>query len=322
MAARSHAAQGLAGRMTAKPGYYVSDTDLITRLKANDDDAYREVVARYGDALYSYVYLLIGDHRLTEDIVNETYLRTVEHIDSAAMQGASLRAWLYRGAHEQTIGALRRRAAPRVMLSARLSAEALRGALVELPAEEQQPVLLRFVARQSVWQIASALELAETDVKQLQCRALRSLGRSLEHKTHSGSRNIYDWALEAGLELLEAGHSADECLLALPHEAAMIEAPLRVAEQLLRLPATPMYEGSRVALVDRMLRVAAEHRTHAAARRNGVHLNGQPPSKVARARTVPIASAPLLLTDDSPSMPRPTIRTSIAAALRRLKRTD
>jgi RNA polymerase sigma-70 factor (ECF subfamily) len=304
----------------------VSDAELIARLKANDDDAYREVVARYGDALYSYTYLMTGDHRLTEDIVNESYLRLAEQVESASLQGGPLQTWLYRVAHDQTIRTLRRRssASPPVMLSARLSAEALRSALFELPEDQQQIVLMRFVGRQSPAQIAGSLGLAETDVMQLQCRALRSLSRSLEHRKPGGSSNVYDWALDACLELLQAGHSVDACLLGFPAEASAIEAPLRIAEQLMRLPIVAMYAGTRVGIEDRMVRCAAERRAQAAARRNGVHLNGRAPADGSRTLSGPSASSrPLLLTDDSPSIavPRPTIRTSIAAALRRLKRT-
>jgi putative ABC transport system permease protein len=51
----------------------VTDAELVAGLKANDDEAYREVVARYGDPLYGYIYSIIGDHHLSEDVIGETY---------------------------------------------------------------------------------------------------------------------------------------------------------------------------------------------------------------------------------------------------------
>ena len=86
----------------------MTDAELVARLKANDDAAYREVVARFGDPLYGYIFSITGDHHLSEDILSETYLRMVEKIDSYTFYGAPFRAWLYRIAHNLAINALKR----------------------------------------------------------------------------------------------------------------------------------------------------------------------------------------------------------------------
>jgi RNA polymerase sigma-70 factor, ECF subfamily len=174
-------------------GCSVTDAELVARLKANDDQAYREVVARYGDSLYGYVYSITGDHHLSEDVIGETYLRMVEKIDSYIYYGAPFKAWLYRIAHNLAINVLRRArrdvgetaighaeaADPAITIDARLEAEELRQALSELTEEQQQVVLLRFVAGQSSGEVAQTLEKTENAVKQMQFRALRSLGRLL-----------------------------------------------------------------------------------------------------------------------------------------------
>ena len=51
----------------------MTDAELVARLKANDDEAYREVVARYGDPLYGYIYSITGDHHLSEDVMSEAF---------------------------------------------------------------------------------------------------------------------------------------------------------------------------------------------------------------------------------------------------------
>lgn len=176
----------------------MTDAELVARLKANDDAAYREVVARFGDPLYGYIYSLTGDHHLSEDILSETYLRMVEKIDAYTFYGAPFKAWLYRIAHNLAINAMKRvqrlvgaealeSVAPPVddpaaRIVAQLEADELRTALAELTEEQQQVVLLRFVAEQSTAEVAQALEKTENAVKQLQFRALRSLGRLLERR--------------------------------------------------------------------------------------------------------------------------------------------
>jgi RNA polymerase sigma-70 factor (ECF subfamily) len=176
----------------------VTDAELVARLKANDDEAYREVVARYGDPLYGYIYSITGDHHLSEDVLSETYLRMVEKIDSYTFYGAPFKSWLYRIAHNLAINLLKRArhtvgadaletAAPpaddpATTIAARIEAEELRAALTELTEEQQQVVLLRFVAGQSTSEVAQALDKTENAVKQMQFRALRSLGRLIERR--------------------------------------------------------------------------------------------------------------------------------------------
>lgn len=174
----------------------MTDEELVARLKSNDDEAYREVVARFGDALYAYLHHLTGDHHLSEDVLGETYLRMVERIDSYTYYGAPFKAWLYRIAHNLAINTLRQRQRlvqdvpeqissdddPAARVSARLEAEELRQAIGQLTDEQQQVVLLRFVADQPSSEVARVMEKTENAVKQLQWRALRSLGRLLNRR--------------------------------------------------------------------------------------------------------------------------------------------
>lgn len=176
----------------------MTDAELIAALQSNDDAAYREVVARYGDPLYRYIYSITGDHHLSEDVLGETYLRMVEKIDSFTFYGAPFKAWLYRIAHNLALNTLKRarhtvgadeieRAAPPAADPAttvleHAAAQELRDALAELTAEQQQVLLLRFVDGQSSREVAAALDKTENAIKQMQFRALRSLGRLLERR--------------------------------------------------------------------------------------------------------------------------------------------
>lgn len=176
----------------------MTDEQLVARLKANDDRAYQELVARYGDRLYGYVFSITGDQQLSEDVVSDTYLRVVEGIDDYVYSGIPFKAWLYRIAHNLTINALRRASAgaranarsfdnpepddPASVVQSRLEAEAVRKALTELTEDQQNVILLRFVADQSYNDVARILAKTESAVKQLQLRALRALGRAMRHK--------------------------------------------------------------------------------------------------------------------------------------------
>ena len=180
----------------------MSDAELVARLKARDDDAYREVLERHSDALYSYIYGITGDSQLSQDILGETFLRMVEKIDTYTYYGAPFKAWLYRIAHNLAINAVKQArftvsvtdldqvarpvTDPALRVAARLEEEelraALRAALPELTEDQQQVLLLRFVEGQSPGEVAQALGKTENAVKQLQFRAVRSLERLLRER--------------------------------------------------------------------------------------------------------------------------------------------
>lgn len=179
----------------ARQVWPVTDAELVESLKTYNDDAYDEVVARYGDALYRYVYSLAGSHALAEDIIGDTYLRMLEHIAGYTYTGVPFKAWLYRIAHNVAINTMKRdhrlvgvddleRVArpitdPAIRIADRLDAEVVRGALEHLTEEQRRVILLRFVAEQSPGEIAQVLGKNENAVNQLQWRALRALERHL-----------------------------------------------------------------------------------------------------------------------------------------------
>jgi RNA polymerase sigma-70 factor (ECF subfamily) len=173
----------------------MDDAELVKRLKRYDSEAVSEVVTNHGAALHRYVTAIVGDYHRAEDIVSETYVRMLEHIDTYAYTGAPFRAWLYRVAHNLAINAVRRERPvageevleqimapdddPEQAVQQGEESAALRGALLRLTEEQQQVLLLRFVSEQSTAEVARALQKSEGSVKQLQFRGLRSLARLL-----------------------------------------------------------------------------------------------------------------------------------------------
>lgn len=175
----------------------MDDAELVMRLKHYDSEAVSEVVTRYGAALHRYVDAMVDDHHLAEDIVSETYTRMLEHIGTYIYRGVPFRASLYQIAHNLAINTVRRERpmAGEDVLEQIVAPEAdperavqqgeeragLRRALLKLSDEQQQVLLLHFVAEQSTAEVARTLQKTEGAVKQLQFRGLRSLARLLRH---------------------------------------------------------------------------------------------------------------------------------------------
>jgi RNA polymerase sigma-70 factor (TIGR02960 family) len=81
-------------------------TDLITRARAGDDDAFRELTEPFRRELHVHCYRMLGSLQEAEDALQDTLL--------AAWQGlrgfegrASVRTWLYRIATNRCLNALR-----------------------------------------------------------------------------------------------------------------------------------------------------------------------------------------------------------------------
>jgi len=174
----------------------MDEAELVRRLKQYDSEAVGEVVHSHGPALHRYVAAIVGDYHLAEDLVSETYMRMLEHIGKYAYTGAPVRAWLYRIAHNLAISALRRErpvadeevlaevatpeADPEQALIKNERRVAFRRVFLQLTEEQQQVLMLRFVAEHSTAEVAGLLQKSEGSVKQAQFRALRSLARLLK----------------------------------------------------------------------------------------------------------------------------------------------
>jgi len=74
--------------------------------------AYLDLVGRYQTAILHYVYRLVGDNDVAEDITQETYLKAYRALGQLELQPDAeprRRAWLYRIAHNTATDHLRRK---------------------------------------------------------------------------------------------------------------------------------------------------------------------------------------------------------------------
>ena len=77
------------------------------------EKAYLDLVARYQTSILNYLYRLVGDADLAEDLTQETYVKAygaLERLDLDYDAEGRRRAWLYRIAHNLATDHLRRKA--------------------------------------------------------------------------------------------------------------------------------------------------------------------------------------------------------------------
>src|SRR5919106_6895971 len=89
-----------------------SDDQLVALFRAGSHDAFRVIHDRYRQRLLAYARQMLGGSRQdAEDALQDVFLRAYASLRSSD-RSLSLRAWLYRVAHNRCIDHLRRPTPP------------------------------------------------------------------------------------------------------------------------------------------------------------------------------------------------------------------
>ena len=85
----------------------LSDSELLSRFRDGDEDAFREIVNRYKNSLYAFLRQFLNRHDLVEDVFQETFLQLFASRDSFDTS-RPLRPWLFTIAANKAKDALRK----------------------------------------------------------------------------------------------------------------------------------------------------------------------------------------------------------------------
>lgn len=85
-----------------------SDAELLEQYAAGDEKAFREIVSRYKDGLYAFLYKFLNQHDLVEDVFQDTFLQLFASQDRFD-PSRPLRPWLFTIAANKAKDALRKK---------------------------------------------------------------------------------------------------------------------------------------------------------------------------------------------------------------------
>lgn len=181
----------------AKPGNSGSNRDALrlARARALDRNTLGGIYDEFQPLIYSYIYRRVGDVESARDLTAEVFRRFLQAIANGNGPSEQLRAWLYRVAHNLIIDHYRRRqnrdglpleeriasrdAEPDSTAELHMQCDAVRLALAQLTADQQQIIALKFLEGLSNEEVAGITDKSVGAVKALQHRALAALRRQL-----------------------------------------------------------------------------------------------------------------------------------------------
>ena len=168
---------------------------LVELARGGDADAFGLLYDHYQPSIYRFLYYRTRSIVLAEDLTSETFFRALRNMASFRWQGKDFGAWLMTiarnlatdhfkagrtrlemttedmGQHDDATDG------PETAVLASLTNEILLEALTELPNEQKDCLVMRFLQGMSIAETAQVLGRSEGAIKQLQLRGVRNLAK-------------------------------------------------------------------------------------------------------------------------------------------------
>ena len=165
---------------------------LVDLAKSGDGEAFGQLYEAYFDRVYRFIFFRVTDDQIAEDLASQVFLKAWENLHRYHPRGPFL-AWLYAIARNTVIDNYRTRkpvvsldeAAPLAAQDDKLDdrmqlqfeVQTLREAMQQLTQEQQEVIMLKFMADYDTAQIAKEMGKTEGAIRALQMRALQALAR-------------------------------------------------------------------------------------------------------------------------------------------------
>ncbi len=169
---------------------------LVELARTGDKEAFGLLYDHYQPSVHRFLYYRTRSATLAEDLTSETFFRALRSMNNFRWQGKDFGAWLMtiaRNLATDHFKAGRTRLemttedmglhddadtdGPESQVLAVLTNEMLLEALHQLPKEQRDCLIMRFLQGLSIAETAAALERSDGAVKQLQLRGVRNLAK-------------------------------------------------------------------------------------------------------------------------------------------------
>ena len=171
---------------------------LVRQAQSGDAESFARLYDGYVERVYRYVFFRVSDDEMAEDITSQVFLKAWENLDRYRFSSSPFLAWLYTIARNQVIDHYRPRKqtvsidevvslpanddAVVEQVQFRFDIQAMRDGLQFLTEEQQQVLILRFIAGLETSEISRQMGKAEGAIRALQMRALQALSKYMAGK--------------------------------------------------------------------------------------------------------------------------------------------
>ncbi len=171
---------------------------LVDQAKSGDTEAFAQLYDAYAERVSRYVYFRVSEDYEMEDLVSQVFLKAWENLEHYKTGSSPFVAWLYTIARNLVIDHYRTakktlpleevmalpsdRNMPDEEVQARFDLEELRDALQFLTVDQQQALVLKYIAGLSNESIAKVMNKQEGTVRGLQMRGLQTLAKYMKEK--------------------------------------------------------------------------------------------------------------------------------------------
>ena len=166
--------------------------------KAGDPEAFARLYDAYVERVTRYVFFRVSEPVDTEDLVAQVFLKAWENLERYKMGSSPFIAWLYTIARNLVIDHYRTKKSalpleeaialpsdmemPDEEAQTRFDLQAMRDALQFLTSDQQQALILKYIAGLPNDSIAKIMKKQEGTIRGLQMRALQTLSKYMKEK--------------------------------------------------------------------------------------------------------------------------------------------
>jgi RNA polymerase sigma-70 factor (ECF subfamily) len=168
---------------------------LVELARGGDAEAFGQLYDHYQPSVYRFLFYRTRSAAVAEDLTSETFFRALRNMTGFRWQGKDFGAWLMTiarnlatdhfkagrtrlemttedmGAHDDATEG------PESLVLAGITNELLLEALTQLPDEQRDCLVMRFLQGMSIAETAAVLGRSDGAVKQLQLRGVRNLAK-------------------------------------------------------------------------------------------------------------------------------------------------
>ena len=166
---------------------------LVEKAAGGNFEAFGKLYSIYLDRIYRYAFYQVKDKMTAEDITEEVFVKAWKAIDSCKGKGHTFSAWIYRIAHNHIINTFRNMrkcvsmemenltelSDPKLEVEMTLDRQELLAVLADLPQNQRQVVILKFIEGLDNREIGQIMKKSEGAIRILQMRALTTLRQKL-----------------------------------------------------------------------------------------------------------------------------------------------